>query len=85
MSFATRSFPSSPAPAASCPSLFLGSLLIESFFGIPGLGPYAIDAIGGQDFAIVRTMVFIGAVLYILSFILVDIGDSIADPRIRLS
>jgi len=67
------------------PSLFLGSLLIESFFGIPGLGAYAIDAIGGQDFAIVRTMVFIGAVLYILSFILVDIGYSIADPRIRLS
>jgi len=67
------------------PSLFLGSLLIESFFGIPGLGAFAIDAIGGQDFAIVRTMVFIGAVLYILSFILVDIGYSIADPRIRLS
>ena len=67
------------------PSLFLGSLLIESFFGIPGLGAYAIDAIGGQDFAIVRTMVFIGAVLYIASFILVDIGYSIADPRIRLS
>ena len=67
------------------PSLFLGSLLIESFFGIPGLGAYAIDAIGGQDFAIVRTMVFIGAVLYIASFILVDIGYSIADPRIRLA
>ena len=66
------------------PSLFLGSLLIESFFGIPGLGAYAIDAIGSQDFAIVRTMVFIGSVLYILSFVLVDIGYSIADPRIRL-
>jgi len=66
------------------PSLFLGSLLIESFFGIPGLGAYAIDAIGGQDFAIVRTMVFIGSVLYILSFVVVDIGYTIADPRIRL-
>ena len=67
------------------PSLFLGSLLIESFLGIPGLGAYAIDAIGGQDFAIVRTMVFIGSVLYILSFVVVDIGYTIADPRIRLS
>ena len=67
------------------PSLFLGSLLIESFFGIPGLGAYAIDAIGGQDFAIVRTMVFIGSVLYILSFVVVDVGYTIADPRIRLS
>ena len=67
------------------PSLFLGSLLIESFFGIPGLGAYAIDAIAGQDFAIVRTMVFIGSVLYILSFVVVDIGYTMADPRIRLS
>ena len=67
------------------PSLFLGSLLIESFFGIPGLGAYAIDAISGQDFAIVRTMVFIGSVLYILSFVVVDVGYTIADPRIRLS
>ncbi len=67
------------------PSLFLGSLLIESFFGIPGLGAYAIDAIGGQDFAIVRTMVFIGSVLYILSFVAVDIGYTLVDPRIRLS
>lgn len=39
------------------PSLFLGNLLLESFFGIPGLGSYTIDAIGQQDFAIIRTMV----------------------------
>ena len=43
------------------PSLFTGSLLTESFFGIPGLGSYTIDAINAQDFAVVRAMVFIGS------------------------
>ena len=47
------------------PYVFLGSLVFESFFGIPGLGAYVIEAIAGQDFAIVRTMVFLGALLYI--------------------
>ena len=45
------------------PLLFMGSLLTESFFGIPGLGSYTIDAIQAQDFAVVRAMVFIGSVL----------------------
>ena len=43
-----------------------GSLLVESFFGIPGLGSYTIDGIQRQDFAIVRSMVFLGSVLYVL-------------------
>lgn len=66
------------------PSLFLGSLLMESFFGIPGLGSYTIDAIQGQDFAIVRAMVFLGSVLYIIGLIMTDISYTLADPRIRL-
>lgn len=66
------------------PSLFLGSLLTESFFGIPGLGSYTIEAIQAQDFAIVRAMVFLGSVLYIIGLILTDISYTIADPRIRL-
>jgi peptide/nickel transport system permease protein len=56
------------------PTLFLGSLLSESFFGIPGLGSYTIDAIQAQDFAIVRSMVFIGSLLYIVGLILTDIS-----------
>jgi peptide/nickel transport system permease protein len=67
------------------PYVFMGSLVFESFFGIPGLGAYVIDAIGGQDFAIVRTMVFIGSVLYILSYILIDILYTWVDPRVRLA
>lgn len=66
------------------PLLFMGSLLTESFFGIPGLGSYTIDAIQSQDFAIVRAMVFLGSVLYIIGLILTDISYTLVDPRIRL-
>jgi peptide/nickel transport system permease protein len=66
------------------PLLFMGSLLAESFFGIPGLGSFTIDAIGAQDYAVVRSMVFIGSVLYIVGLILTDISYTIVDPRVRL-
>ncbi len=66
------------------PLLFLGSLLSESFFGIPGLGSYTIDAINSQDFAVVRAMVFLGSLLYIIGLILTDISYTLVDPRIRL-
>jgi peptide/nickel transport system permease protein len=66
------------------PLLFMGSLITESFFAIPGLGSYTIDAIGNQDFAIVRAMVFLGAVLYIAGLILTDFSYTLADPRVRL-
>lgn len=65
------------------PLLFMGSLLTESFFGIPGLGSYTIDAIHAQDFSVVRAMVFIGSVLYIVGLMLTDISYTLVDPRIR--
>ena len=67
------------------PSLFMGSLIMESFFGIPGLGSYTIDAINSQDFAIVKAMVFLGSVLYIVGLILTDISYTLFDPRVKLS
>lgn len=67
------------------PSLFMGSLIMESFFGVPGLGSYTIDAIAQQDFNIVRAMVFLGTILYIIGLILTDISYTIVDPRVRLS
>jgi peptide/nickel transport system permease protein len=67
------------------PLLFMGSLLMESFFGIPGLGSYTIDAIQGQDFAVVRAMVFLGAVLYIVGLLLTDLSYTLVDPRVRLA
>jgi len=66
------------------PTLFLGALITEAFFAIPGLGSYTIDAIQAQDFAIVRTMVFLGSLLYIVGLLLTDISYVIADPRVRL-
>lgn len=67
------------------PLLFMGSLITESFFGIPGLGSYTIDAIDSQDFAIVRAMVFLGSVLYILGLLLTDLSYTLVDPRVRLT
>lgn len=66
------------------PLLFMGSLLSESFFGIPGLGSYTIEAIQAQDFAVVRAMVFMGSVLYILGLLLTDLSYTLVDPRVRL-
>jgi peptide/nickel transport system permease protein len=66
------------------PRLFMGSLLTESFFGIPRLGSYTIDAIQAQDFAVVRAMVFLGSVLYIAGLILTDVSYTLVDPRVRL-
>lgn len=66
------------------PTLFIGALVLESFFGIPGLGSYTIDAINAQDFAIVRAMVFLGAVLYIVGLMLTDLSYTLVDPRVRI-
>ncbi len=66
------------------PFLFTGSLLLESFFGIPGLGSLTVDAIHGNDFATLRTMVFIGAMLFIAAQILTDVVYTFVDPRVRL-
>ncbi|MDO9054412.1 MAG: ABC transporter permease [Gallionella sp.] len=66
------------------PLLFMGSLLTESFFGIPGLGSYTIDAINAQDFSVVRAMVFLGSLLYIVGLILTDVSYTMVDPRVRL-
>lgn len=66
------------------PMLFMGSLITEAFFGIPGLGSYTIDAIMRQDFAIVRSMVFMGSLLYIVGLVMTDVSYTIVDPRVRL-
>jgi peptide/nickel transport system permease protein len=66
------------------PLLFMGSLITESFFSIPGLGSYTIDAIQAQDFAVVRVMVLVGSVLYIAGLLLTDISYTLVDPRVRL-
>ncbi|MFI4962754.1 MAG: ABC transporter permease [Legionellales bacterium] len=66
------------------PTLFMGSLVLESFFGVPGLGNYIIDAIQQQDFAIVRAMVFLGSIMYMVGLVLTDFSYIVVDPRVRL-
>jgi len=66
------------------PFLFYGSLLMEAFFAIPGLGGYTLEAINAQDFAVVRSMVYLGAVLNVAGLVLTDISYTLVDPRVRL-
>jgi peptide/nickel transport system permease protein len=66
------------------PYLFTGSLLLESFFGIPGLGRLMVDAITNGDFATIKAGVFLSAILYIIANVINDISYTIADPRVRL-
>jgi peptide/nickel transport system permease protein len=66
------------------PFLFTGSLLLESFFGIPGLGSVTVDAINANDFATLRVMVYIGSLLFIAGQIATDVSYTLADPRVRL-
>ncbi len=66
------------------PFLFYGSLLMEAFFAIPGLGGYTLEAINAQDFSVVRAMVYLGAVLNVAGLVLTDISYTLVDPRVRL-
>ena len=79
------SLPIVTSTVAVIPSLFMGSLIMESFFGIPGLGSYTIDAVNAQDFSVVRAMVFLGTIAYIAGLILTDVVYTWVDPRIRLT
>ncbi len=67
------------------PFLIMGNLLLENFFGIPGLGSYVMDAIQRQDFAVVRAMVYVGSLLYIVGLLMVDVAYVLVDPRVRFS
>jgi len=69
---------------ASLPFLFAGNLLLESFFAVPGMGSFTLDAIQRQDFAVVQAMVCLGSFLYIVGLVLTDISYTLVDPRVRL-
>ena len=66
------------------PFLFLGSLLLERFFGIPGLGYLTIEAINSRDYNVINAMTFIGAILFVVFHLLMDICYSLVDPRISI-
>ncbi|WP_374351487.1 ABC transporter permease [Chitinimonas sp.] len=66
------------------PALLAGSIVLETFFGIPGLGRFTVEGISNQDFSIVRAMVFFGSFLYVSTYLLTDFAYAWADPRVRL-
>lgn len=68
----------------SLPFLFLGSLLLERFFGIPGLGGVVIQAVEKSDFAVIRAMTLVFAVLIVVANLVTDIAYTVIDPRVRL-
>lgn len=69
----------------SIPYLFTGSLLLESFFGIPGLGSVSINAIHSADLAVVRAVVVLGALVYQVVNLATDILYAFLDPRVRVA
>lgn len=66
------------------PFLYTGSLLLESFFGIPGLGYLGITAINSSDVDVVRGIVLIGAFMFVIANLLTDICYAVVDPRVKL-
>ena len=66
------------------PYLYTGSLLLENFFGIPGLGNITVTAIANSDFPVVKAMTFIGALIYVIFNTLADIFYALVDPRVKL-
>ena len=69
----------------SIPYLFTGSLLLESFFGIPGLGSVSINAIHSSDMAVVRAVVVLGSLLYQFVNLITDVLYAFLDPRVRMT
>jgi peptide/nickel transport system permease protein len=67
------------------PFLIMGSILLEVYFNIPGMGKMLITAITAADFPVIQSFTAIFAVIFILSNILTDVLYAIADPRVRLS
>ena len=66
------------------PFLVTGSILLESFFGLPGLGGVGINAVHSSDAAMLRAVVLIGAALYQVAMLLADLAYAALDPRVRL-
>ena len=66
------------------PFLYTGSLLLESFFGIPGLGYLGINAINSSDVDVVRAIVLVGSIIFVIANLLTDLCYALVDPRVKL-
>lgn len=66
------------------PFMILGSLLLESFFGIPGLGRMIVDAIQNSDFPVIKAMTTITAILVLVFQLVADLLYAVVDPRVQV-
>jgi peptide/nickel transport system permease protein len=66
------------------PALILGALLIENFFGIPGLGNMTLQAINNSDFPVIKAMTILSSILYIIFNVITDVLYTLVDPRVQL-
>lgn len=66
------------------PFLYTGNLLLENFFGIPGLGYLAVEAINSTDYPVIKATVFVGSILYVVATLITDLCYALVDPRIKL-
>jgi len=65
--------------------LVAGSFLVENWFGVPGVGQLAFEALGARDYYITMAMVLLIAVAYVIANLIVDLTYGLLDPRIRRS
>ncbi len=68
----------------SVPFLLMGSLLLENFFSIPGIGNLAVESFNNADWPVIKAVTFLGSVLYIMGNLVSDILYALVDPRIKL-
>jgi peptide/nickel transport system permease protein len=66
------------------PSLLLGAILLENFFGIPGLGNMTLQAIYNSDFPVIRAITILSSVFCLIFNVVADVLYSVVDPRMRL-
>ena len=68
----------------SLAGLASGAFIVESIFGIPGVGLLGIESLFARDYPIIMALTLIGTTLFVLANLLVDLAYPFLDPRIRL-
>ena len=62
-----------------------GSFIVESYFVVPGIGWTAINSVAGKDIPMLQAILLLAVLVYIVIFILIDIGYAIIDPRVSVA
>ncbi len=65
-------------------ALFGGSIILETLLGIPGIGQFTYESINARDYDSIMAIVLLGATMFMLAMLLVDVAYGFIDPRIRL-